>query len=202
MIKKAAALPLALLALAVAGHAAPDSVRPLLIGETIPAARVITLEGKETDLAAELKGKHSILVFYRGGWCPYCNRHLSALGAIKGKLKELGWTMAAISPDRPSELLKTKGKNEIDYALYSDDGNAAARAFGLAFTLEKKKLKKYKDHGIDLIWASGKTHDELPVPAVYLIDPEGKVLFQYANQDYKVRLDGDVLMTAAVAYGP
>jgi len=195
-------ISLAVLTLAAAVHATPTSVRPLLVGEAIPSAKVQTLDGKTTDLAKELKGGHTILVFYRGSWCPYCNRQLAALGGIKGKLKELGWKMAAISPDRPELLRETKGKHKIDYELYSDSPCNAARAMGLAFTVEEKKLKKLKKHGIDLLWASGQTHRQLPVPAVYLVGPDGKVLFQYANPNYRVRLDGNILLAAAEAYGP
>ncbi|PCI40662.1 MAG: antioxidant AhpC [Elusimicrobia bacterium] len=190
------------LLLSVAALAAPDSVRPLLVGETIPSAEITTLDGKKTDMAEELKGSHTILVFYRGGWCPYCNRQLAALGGLKGRLKKLGWEMAAISPDRPELLLETKGKHSIDYALYSDSPCNAARAMGLAFTVEENKYRKMKNYGVDLALASGLTHRQLPIPAVYLVSPNGEVLFQYANPNYKIRLNPKVLLSAAQAYGP
>ena len=79
---------------------------------------------------------------------------------------------------------------------------AAARAMGLAFRVDSATLKKYKKYGIDLTRASGRSHNELPVPAVYLVAPDGTVQFQYANPNYKVRLNRRVLLAAAEAYGP
>ena len=197
-------LPLLLLNSAhAAGIAATaQDVRPIAIGQKIPSVKINTLEGKEVDLAAEMKGTHTILVFYRGGWCPYCNLQLAALGGLKDQLNDLGWKMMAISPDRPELLAETKNKHKLDYRLYSDSGCNAARALGLAFTIDDSRLKKLKSYGIDLLWASGQKQAELPVPAVYLVGADGAVLFQYANPDYKIRLDGDVLLAAATAYGP
>ncbi len=180
--------------------ASPDEIRPLLVGQSVPGVRVRNLKGEDRDLAELMRGHHTVLVFYRGGWCPYCNTQLSALGDAKARLAKLGWEIVAVSPDRPAELNKSKGKHKLDYSLLSDSGMAAARRCGLAFKVDAKTLKKYRGYGIDLKAASGETHHELPVPAVFLVGPDGKVRFQYVNPDYKIRLDPRVLIAAAEAY--
>ena len=137
------------------------------------------------------------LVFYRGGWCPYCNRHLSALGEIQAELRDLGYRIHAISPDKPEKVAEAVAETEFDYALYSDASAEAARAFGLAFKVDAKTYEKLQGYGIDLEEASGRDHHLLPVPAVFIIDREGRIRFRYFNPEYKERLSGEKLLDAA-----
>ena len=43
-------------------------VRPLLVRAEVPAVTLRTAEGTDFDLAAAVKKKRSIVIFYRGGW--------------------------------------------------------------------------------------------------------------------------------------
>lgn len=83
--------------------------------------------------------------------------------------------------------------------MLSDSKAEAIRNFGLAWQVGEKMREQYKGYGIDLEGASGEEHHILPVPAVYLIGPDGKVLFSYVNPDYKVRLEPQILLAAARA---
>ena len=82
-------------------------VRPLSAGEKAPAATLRNPEGKEIDLAAKYAQKPTVLIFYRGGWCPYCNAHLGQIATAEPELLRMGYQVLAISPDRPEELAKT-----------------------------------------------------------------------------------------------
>ena len=83
----------------------------------------------------------------------------------------------------------------------SDSEARAISAFGLAWQYDEKFREQYNGYGIDLHGASGKDHNILPVPAVYLLDTDGKVLFQYVNPDYKVRIPAEVVLSAAQSIG-
>ncbi|MCR4296439.1 MAG: AhpC/TSA family protein, partial [Elusimicrobia bacterium] len=131
--------------------------------------------------------------------CPYCNTHLRELKDVSKDLDALGYKTVALSPDTPAELRKTLAKHDLPYALLSDSKMDAARAMGLVFRVDDKTIKKYEQYGIDLERSSGEKHHWLPVPGLFLIDPDGKVAFVYANPDYKVRLKGAVLLSAAKA---
>ena len=78
------------------------------------------------------------MVFYRGGWCPYCNRHLSAIGQSKDEILNLGYQIIAISPDSSEELKKSVDKNELAYDLYSDSEGKLITEMGIAFQAPKK----------------------------------------------------------------
>ncbi len=184
--------------LSVAALASAE-IKPLMAGEPIPAATLKTADGTDFELQEAIAKHPTILIFYRGGWCPYCNRHLAALQELDPQLRELGYQIIAISPDRPSELAKSTDAGHLTYTLLSDSSMEAASAFGLAFTVDDATIEKYKGYNIDLEAASGESHHKLPVPAVFIVGTDGVIDFAHANEDYKKRIEPDVLLSAAKA---
>lgn len=177
-----------------------DKVSPLLISSVIPDVAVKDIDGNDVELRELVKEQPSIFVFYRGGWCPYCNRHLADLKKIEMDIEKLGYQVFAISADRPDLLKQTLEKNELTYTLLSDAPMEAAKAFGIAFKVDENTVTRYKSVGIDLAADSGYDHHLLPAPAVYIVDKEGVVKFNYVNPNYRERIDGDILLTAAKAF--
>lgn len=175
------------------------AITPLLLGNPLPDVDLRTLEGAPITLKEAVGGKPAALVFYRGGWCPYCNLQLSGLRLIHKDLDALGFQLIAISPDTPTELKNTLKKDALDYRLLSDSSAAAMRAFGIGYEVDAETLKKLSGYGIDLEKASGERHHVLPVPSVYLVDAEGLLQFSYTHPDYKVRLPEEVVLAAARA---
>ncbi len=181
----------------------PDSaekVHPLLVGAKIPNVVVRDIKGKNLHLGDLVGTKPAIIIFYRGGWCPYCNIHLYELKEIESQLIELGYQIIVLSPDQPSELEKSIKKHSPRYTLLSDSEMSAAKGFGIAFKLNETILTKYKKFNIDLEAASGKKHQLLPVPSVFIVGSDQVIHFKYVNPDYKVRLKKEILLSAAKAY--
>lgn len=176
-----------------------ERVRPLLIGAALPQANLRDSNGKLITLAQIGAGKPTVMVFYRGGWCPYCNTQLADLRKLIEPLKARGVQLVAISPDQPKQLFKSIEKAELDYQLYSDSAAQAIEGFGIGFKLDDGTLKKYADYGIDLEQSSGEKHHVLPVPSVFLIDAGGVVQFSYVNPDYRVRVSSEVILAAVDA---
>jgi len=173
-----------------------EHTKALEAGEEAPNPEVTTSEGKTISLKNLMDGKPTLLVFYRGGWCPYCTTQLSDLQKVIPDLKENGWDVIALSPDRPEKIKETLSDYDLDYTLVSDSSLNAAKAFGIAFQVDQPTIEKYKTYKIDLIAASGERHQQLPVPSVFLIDADGKIIYAYSNPDYKVRLSSDELLQA------
>lgn len=165
----------------------------------LPDVGLRTLEEPPITLRDAVGGKPAALVFYRGGWCPYCNLQLSSLRLIRKDLDALGFQLIAISPDTPAELRKTLDKDALDYRLLSDSSAAAMRAFGIGYQVDAETRKKLSGHGIDLEKVSGERHHVLPVPSVYLVDAKGMLQFSYVHPDYTVRLPEEVVLAAARA---
>lgn len=179
-----------------------NDVTPAITGTVIPNATVKSVEGKLVEIKDLVSQKPTVLIFYRGGWCPYCNKHLAELQQIEQKLVDMGYQILAVSPDKPEYLKKSVGKHDLEYTLLSDSPMNLTKAFGLAFKIDDNKIKKYQKAGMDLEKRSGYDHHLLPVPAVYLVNPDGLITFQYVNPDYTTRINADVLLAAAKAYFP
>lgn len=122
---------------------------------------------------------------------------LGQLQRIESKLIELGYQLIAISPDRPEKFRETVQKQQLKYTVLSDSRMLAAKAMGLAFRVGEDTLKRYSKWGIDLEDASGETHHLLPVPAVFVLNQDGVVEFQFVHPNYKVRLDPEILLAVA-----
>ncbi len=175
----------------------PELVRPLLPGMNAQPFELVSADGSMFSFDPDHLEKPVILSFYRGGWCPYCNRQLAGFRTIEPELLALGYDLIFISADK-SELLRESLKmGDVDFLLLSDNDLKAARAYGIAFHVNDEMVTRYQKAGIDLEVASGRTHHWLPVPASFIIDTAGVIQFQYVNPNYRVRVNGDVLLTAA-----
>lgn len=176
-----------------------QDIKPLLIGAAVPDVKLTTVQGAELNLKDALAGQPAILIFYRGGWCPYCNLQLGQIQRIDSSLLAMGYRIFAISPDRPAMLTESLEKHDLTYTLLSDHSMEAAKAFGIAFRVDDATLAKYRQYGINLESSSGETHHLLPAPSVFIISKDGKLGFTYVSPDYKIRIDPDVLLEAAKA---
>ena len=173
-------------------------VTPLPVGAAMPAVAVQAADGSSVDLAAASAGRLTLLVFYRGSWCPYCNKHLAALQEIEPQLLKLGFQILAVSPDEPAGLRTMAEKNRLNYRLLSDRAMRASSALGLAFRVDAATVAKYREYKIDLPPVPGEPEARwLPVPAAYLIGRDGAVQFAHVNADYKIRVDTRELLAAA-----
>lgn len=174
--------------------ASAEDIHPLLVGVKVPDVVLADVEGTPVRLYSLLEKEPTVLVFYRGGWCPYCNLQLEQLHTIEGEVLNLGYQIIAISADRPENVEKSIEKHDLKYTLLSDSAKVAAKAFGLAFKVDERTLEAYKKFGINLDAASGVDDHIIPVPAVFIVQKDGTIIFEYVNPNYKVRLNAQVLL--------
>ena len=162
----------------------PEDISPLLIGETIP----------DINLPKAVSGAPTILIFYRGGWCPYCSRQLSGIQEIEQDLKKLGYNIIAVSTDSPENLTKTLGEEKLSYTLLSDSEIIAAKKFGIAYKGPKAYDKLLPEA------SGGKNVDKLlPVPSVFIIDTKGVIQFEYINPNVADRISPVLLKAVAIS---
>lgn len=190
------------MSLAVLAHAndhiaeKPERVSPILIGQKIPSAALKKLDGNSIDLQQAINNKASLIIVYRGGWCPYCNTHFQDLRKILPKYAEKGLNIVALSPDSTESLMETDETYGEVYKLYSDSDMNAAKSLGLAYRVSDSMNKTLKSYDIDLQEASGKNHGLLPVPAVFLVNKSGEITFSFVSPNYKIRASNAVVSAA------
>ena len=177
----------------VAGTA--NETAPIKVGEQVPDVSVTDAKGKSVKLRSLHEKGPVVIVFFRGSWCPICTRHFRDLIKTHPEIANLGATLVAVSPDTAENTQENMTKLKTPFPLLSDSKLTAAKAFGLAFQVDDATLTKYRGFGIDLEKASGQQHHALPVPAVYIVDRSGKIVFAHSNPDYTKRLDtGRILL--------
>jgi peroxiredoxin len=169
----------------------PFEISPLLVSEKIPNQSLKSVDNVDVNLSELFANKKAILVFYRGGWCPYCNLHLAALGESEKELLALGYQIIAVSPDSPKSLKATDDKEKINYTLLSDSDGVLSKAVGIAF----QAPENYKP--IITEGSEGVNTTFLPVPAVFIVDKEGTIQFEHISPDFKHRISNELLVAAA-----
>jgi peroxiredoxin len=152
--------------------------------------------GRSVSLTNILKAGPVVLTFYRGGWCPYCNIQLRAYQAILPELAALGARLVAISPQRAEGSLSTSETNGLTFDVLSDVGNVVARAFGLVWSLPEELRAALRSNNKVLPEINGDESWELPVPATYVIAPDGRVALAAVEVDYRRRLEPGAILAS------
>ena len=174
-----------------------QDVTPLLNGQMIPDVAVQTFDGKTVQLRDVVSEKPTVILFYRGGWCPYCNRQLAGLKDIEKRMVNLGYQIVAISPESPERLQEQEFDTKFAVQLLSDNGLEATKAFGIGFFLPEEIAARSSKIGADATLEDGSKRRVLPAPAVFIADKDGLIKFNYVNPDYKVRISSELLFQAA-----
>jgi peroxiredoxin len=186
-------------AISAAAAAVPDDphqVTPIEVSARAPQFVATEVDGRAFRFDPASLRQPTLIIFYRGGWCPYCNAQLQDLHTVVPQIAAMGYQVLFLSTDQP-KLLYSSLKEKVDYHLLSDSSMDAAHAFGVAFHVDPPTLAKMKTYGIDLEATQGTTRHELPVPSVFIVDRSGVVRFRHYDPDYTVRLDAAHVLAAA-----
>jgi peroxiredoxin len=174
--------------------------RALHAGDAAPAHLSLPdAVGRPMRLAELWQRGPLVLLFYRGGWCPYCNLELRAWQKRLPELQRLGASLIAISPQTPDNSLSTAEKNELAFPVLSDSALAASDAFGITFTLPPELVELYGRVGNELPVVNGNGQWALPLPATYVIGRDGRIVFAHVEADYRERAEPDDVLRAVKA---
>jgi peroxiredoxin len=168
---------------------AQDAAKPegLKVGDVAPAFESVDQNGKKISLKEILQKGEAVLVFYRGQWCPYCNKQLSKISDSLSLITAKGATVITITPETTENIKKTITKTKAIYAIVEDKGLKIMSNYKVKFAVDAGTIEKYKKYGIDFEKANGENGANLPVPATYIIGQDGKVKYVFFNTDYSKR---------------
>jgi len=145
----------------------------------------------------------AVIVFYRGGWCPYCNVALRTYQReLLPELGAFGARLVAISPQTPDGSLSTVEKAELDFTVLSDPGSRVAGRFGIVFEQADEVLAAQRKLGLDLAAVNAEGSVKLPRPTVLIVDQDRTVRFVDIQPDFTVRTEvADILTALATTRG-
>ncbi len=146
-------------------------------------------DGKIVSSSALLSKGSLVVCFIRGRWCPFCVGQVEAMNLALPQIKEAGANLVAISPQTVKQSYFMHDQHKLRFPLLSDTGNKVARAFGLTYRVPAAQEAVYRRAFVNLPLANGDDSWELPIPATYILDHDGTVLFALANEDYTERAE-------------
>jgi peroxiredoxin len=167
------------------GVLAPGTGIP--VGQKVPDIHARDLDGKDVSLSSLYTNGPILLAFYRGGWCPYCSSENHALATAYPEYQKRGVTPVTVSVDTPDAEAKTKATYTIPFPVLSDGDATMIEAFHVVNKVDADTLMKMKGFGVDLERTSGKTHHEIAIPSLFLVDRAGVVRWAHSDPDYRVR---------------
>ncbi len=160
----------------------------LKIGDTAPLFNLKDNNGKQVDLKQVLKeNKSVVLFFYRGQWCPYCNKQIKDMQDSLQLLTARGAYVIGVSPETDANVSKTVSKTKATFSIISDRNYSIMKAYKVDYVMEKGLADRYKSRGLDVALANGQNDNVLPVAATYIIDKSGKIKYAFFDSDYKKR---------------
>lgn len=158
-------------------------------------------KGKQTRINDLISDGPLILTFYRGGWCPYCSIELKSLQRYLPKFLAKGAKLVAISPELPEFAANTAKDMELEFPVLSDEGCKVGMDYGIDFVLDEELRPVYDQFGLKVaMHNSPKASFQLPVPATYVIDTDGSVLYSFVNTDYTKRAEPEEILNAIPDY--
>lgn len=177
-----------------------DAAALLPVGSTLTDVDLLDVDGGATTLFAALGDRATVLVFYRGEWCPYCSIALRTYQReLVPALDKFDAQLIAVSPQRPDGSLAAKDKNELSFTVLSDPGNRLARQFGIVINPSDASIETQRSRGLDLTERNADGTAELPMPTVAIIDANRVLRFIDAHPDYATRTEPTQVVDALVA---
>ncbi len=171
--------------------------RALNEGDRAPNFRLPNAVGQYVSLDGLLVKGPVVLIFYRGGWCPYCYMQLSTYLDYLQEFQSRGATLVAVSPESPDDSLTTVEKHNLDYQLLSDNDNSVARDFNIVYELDDDLLDIYENFEIPLVNKVGERNTyELPLAAAYVIDTDRSIEYAFVTADYRKRAEPEEVVKA------
>jgi peroxiredoxin len=182
------------------GVLAPNTGMP--VGSKAPDGHARDLDGKDVALSSLYARGPILLIFYRGGWCPYCNFEIHAFTTGYPEYRKRGVTPVAVSVDKPEAEARMQATYSIPFPVLSDSDVTIISSFHVARIVGTDESTKMKGFGVDLESYSGRTHHEIAIPALFLIDRAGTVRWAHSDPDIRVRPSTEQILAVIDAIGP
>jgi peroxiredoxin len=156
-------------------------------GAQAPSFELPDHNGKLVSSASLLAKGRLVLFFIRGRWCPFCVGQMEAMNFIAPAIEAAGASLVAVSPQTEKQAFFMRDQHKLAFPILADAHNQLARQFGLVYRVPEEQQGLYRSTFVNLPFVNGDSSWELPIPATFVIDRDGALLFGSASEDYTDR---------------
>lgn len=169
----------------------------LKVGDMAPVFKQKDQHGNEIFLPDMYKNGPVVVMFYRGQWCPACDKYLSGLQDSIALIKNTGASVLIITPETIDNVNKTISNTGIDAHIISDNSGLMMNAFRVSFFVTEAYQEKTRNtRSTDIASNNGAKIAKLPVPATFIINQKGQVAWRQFNIDYHHRASTNDILQA------
>jgi peroxiredoxin len=157
------------------------------VGARTPAFELPDHNGSPVSSTDLLGRGRVVLLFIRGRWCPFCVGQIEAMNYIAAEIAAADASLVAVSPQTEKQAYFMRDQHKLAFPMLVDAGNQLARQFGLVYRVPDEQQGLYRNTFVNLPFVNGDSSWELPIPATFVLDRNGSILFAAANEDYTER---------------
>ncbi len=168
------------------------------VGDMAVDGQLKNWKGDTITLSELWKQGPVVLMWYRGGWCPYCNIQLRMMQQNLDKIEGAGAKLVVLTPELPEKAKETAEANDLNIAALHDANLELAKKYGIVFELPAPIAPMYRDSG-RLKEFNGSDELQLPLSATYVVDRFGEITYAFLDADYKKRAEPSDVITAVQA---
>ena len=169
------------------------------IGTKAPQFELPDHDGKTVRSSDLLGHGRLVICFIRGRWCPFCVGQMEAMNIVLPRIEQAGGALVAISPQTVKQSFFMRDQHKLRFPLLSDVGNKVARQFGLTYRVPAPQEAVYRRAFVNLPLVNGDDSWELPIPATFIVDRDGTIVYSSANEDYTERPEPGEIVAACRA---
>ena len=166
---------------------AQDKPVGLKVGDKAPDFKVKDHNGNIINLKKLTDKGKVVVMFYRGAWCPFCNKYMSQLEKSLPEFSAKNTTVIAITPETDESITKAIDKSKSTFSVIYDKDRSIMKNWKVAYSMSEEMKTKYRGYGLDLEKQQGDWM--LPVPATYVVGKNGKIEFVHFDENYQNRAE-------------
>jgi peroxiredoxin len=160
----------------------------LKIGDEAPNIIGVSMEGLSINSSELLKNQEIVVIFYRGEWCPICNRYLSYLSDSLEYIQNKKAKVIVVGPENKNGVEETMDKTNAQFTILSDTSMQIQKDYDVLFNVTKGYQRRIKTFLLtDIAKNNSQEEAKLPVPATYIISKEGIIKWRHFDYDYSKR---------------
>jgi len=171
-------------------------------GAAFPDFMLPSAEGRLVSLRAQLDRGPVVVSFFRGEWCPFCRLMLAALTEALPEIEAAGGSLLALTPETGGLALSMKSYHNARFEVLCDVDFGVGLAAGVVFKVPKLYRARCEAGGLNFPQRHGNAAWCLPVPATFIVTPDGNVAWRFVDVDFSHRAEPADIISALRQLGP